>query len=186
MFAKSDHAFRRRSASSTPSRSIIINVVSWVLLALVISTLVARFAMKLSRRIHGKIVLRDMLLVAAAVSIIWLHMMGQGTDDGQLFSFGQTIAVSLQWKDDQSERHLQSSYDDSLYQKACCSGFGLFCVVDSTRLHMFPTSSSLRTWAAPRYTSACSCGSCLRGASSSMHPIFSSSSLPSGQSVRSL
>jgi hypothetical protein len=114
------HVLQRRNAVPTPGRSTIINVVSWVLLALVISILIARFAVKLSRRTGWRRIAQDdVLLISAAVREIKVHIMALVTDRYQLLSFGQTIAVSIQWKDHKSERHLQSSYNDPAYQKVC-------------------------------------------------------------------
>ena len=61
---------RRRSASpSSSARETTINVLSWVFLALVISTLITRFAVKLSRRTSRRVVqLDDGFLLLAAVS----------------------------------------------------------------------------------------------------------------------
>ncbi|KAF3037408.1 hypothetical protein E8E11_004495 [Didymella keratinophila] len=101
MLTVSAYALEQRDAISSLSRSTIINIVSWVLLALVITTLIARFAVKLSRDTSRRRPAQDdVLLVVAA-----------------LLSFGQTIAVSIQWKDNKSERHLQTWYDDPAFQK---------------------------------------------------------------------
>ncbi|KAF1925078.1 uncharacterized protein M421DRAFT_264518 [Didymella exigua CBS 183.55] len=99
-----------RDFISAYSRSIVINIVSWVLFAFVISTLVARFAAKLSRRTTRRLLAIDEVLLVSAA----------------LFSFGQTIAISIQWKDSKSERHLQSLYDDALYQKSAYVSSVLF------------------------------------------------------------
>jgi hypothetical protein len=59
---------RRRSASPSSERETAVNVVSWVFLALVVSTLITRFAVKLSRRTSKKVVqLDDGFLLLAAV-----------------------------------------------------------------------------------------------------------------------
>ena len=62
---------RRRSVSSSSAaaRETTINVLSWVFLALVVSTLITRFAVKLSRRTSRRVVqLDDGFLLLAAVS----------------------------------------------------------------------------------------------------------------------
>ncbi|KAH6629289.1 hypothetical protein C7974DRAFT_394220 [Boeremia exigua] len=94
---------RRQAAGSTVSRETTINIVSWVSLALVIITLIARFAVKLSRRTTRRILkLDDGFLILAA-----------------LFSFGQTVAVSLQWKKVASQQITDlSRSDEVVYQKA--------------------------------------------------------------------
>lgn len=64
---------RRRSApsSSSSARETAVYVVSWVFLALVISTLITRFAVKLSRRTSRRVVqLDDGFLLLAAVGEI--------------------------------------------------------------------------------------------------------------------
>lgn len=62
---------RRRSATSSLGRETTINVVSWVFLALVASTLITRLAVKLSRRTSKKVLqLDDGFLLLAAVSDI--------------------------------------------------------------------------------------------------------------------
>jgi hypothetical protein len=120
------YAIERRDTVSTPSRSTIINIVSWVLLALVISTLIARFAVKLSRRTNRRQLAQDdVLLVLAAVRRDKPRMMDLFADGDQFFSFGQTIAVSIQWKDTKSARHLESSNDDAISQKVYSANSGL-------------------------------------------------------------
>lgn len=128
MSTASNHVLQRRDTISPLSRSTVINIVSWVLLALVISTLIARFAVKLSRTTtRGRIAQDDVLLVLAAVRKIRMHITRQIANAEQLLSFGQTVAVSLQWKDTKSERHLQSSYDDPIFQKVCSPNIDLTC-----------------------------------------------------------
>lgn len=62
---------RRRSAFSSSARETTVNVVSWIFLALVVSTLITRFAVKLSRRTSKRVVqLDDGFLLLAAVSEI--------------------------------------------------------------------------------------------------------------------
>ena len=62
---------RRRSASSSSARETTVNVVSWIFLALVVSTLITRFAVKLSRRTSKRVVqLDDGFLLLEAVSEI--------------------------------------------------------------------------------------------------------------------
>jgi hypothetical protein len=61
----------RRGASSSSDRETTVNVVSWIFLALVISTLITRFAVKLSRRTSKRVVQSDDgFLLLAAVSEI--------------------------------------------------------------------------------------------------------------------
>lgn len=122
------YALERRAVIPPPSRSTTINIVSWVLLALTISTLVARFAVKLSGRTSQRRIAKDeVLLVVAAVRATSTHMISWITNGGQLFSFGQTVAVSTQWKDNKSERQLQTSYDNSAFQKVCTANTYLIC-----------------------------------------------------------
>lgn len=122
------YALDRRDVISSPSRSTIINIVSWVLLALVISTLIARFAVKLSRRkSRRRLAQDDVLLAVTAVRVTKHRIMKQITDGKQLLSFGQTIAISIQWKDNKSQRHLQTSYDDPVFQKVCSQNANPIC-----------------------------------------------------------
>ena len=128
MSTVSAYALERRAAISSLSRSTITNIVSWVLLALVTTTLIARFAVKLSRRTsRRRLAQDDVLLVVAAVGVTKIHIMDYLTDGEQLLSFGQTTAVSIQWKDNKSERHLQTSYDDPAFQKVCSANTDLIC-----------------------------------------------------------
>lgn len=77
-----------------------MNVVTWILLALVICTLAARFTVKLSRRTTRKLLnVDDIFLLLAAVSYVKSETLSTMADKDQLFSFGQTMAVSIQWRD---------------------------------------------------------------------------------------
>lgn len=70
---------RRKSAPMT-DRGTMLNIVSWMLLAVVVCTLIARFAMKLSMKTRRRRLGLDDLFIALAA----------------LFSFGQTVAVSVE------------------------------------------------------------------------------------------
>ena len=63
----------RRETAPMANRGTVLNIVSWMLLAIVVCTLIARFAMKLSipsrRRRLG---LDDLFIALAAVS--WIHI----------------------------------------------------------------------------------------------------------------
>lgn len=114
------HVLLWRDLNSPLSRGTIINIVTWVSWALVISTLIARFAVKLSRRTTREQVGKDdVLLALAAVRRARVHISRQIANAEQLLSFGQSIAVFLQWKDTEGERHLQSFYDGPIFQKVC-------------------------------------------------------------------
>lgn len=64
-------SMRRRDEILPTNWRTVTNVVSWVLLALVITTLIARFAVKLSRRTTRRILLQDdVFLLLAAVSFL--------------------------------------------------------------------------------------------------------------------
>ncbi|KAF2633992.1 hypothetical protein BU25DRAFT_486968 [Macroventuria anomochaeta] len=97
------NALQRRGATSPLSRGTIINIISWALLALVISTLIARFAVKLARRTNRRLLAQDdIFLIMAAV-----------------FSFGQAVAVSIQWKDATGQQVSdKSSNDETVFQKS--------------------------------------------------------------------
>lgn len=75
----------------------MLNIVSWMLLAVVVCTLIARFAMKLSvttrRRRLG---LDDLFIALAAVSRESQSSCQIPNSPTQLFSFGQTVAVSIE------------------------------------------------------------------------------------------
>lgn len=58
---------QRRDVASPHGRDTIVNVVAWVFLALVVSTLVTRFAVKLSRSNKRRLQPDDGLLLLAAV-----------------------------------------------------------------------------------------------------------------------
>jgi hypothetical protein len=91
-----------------------MNIVSWVLLALVIFTLIARFAIKLSRTTKD-----DIFLLLAAVRNLNSIPSSRLTNQDQLFSFGQTVSVSIQWKDITSQRTSDMlPRDEAVYQKA--------------------------------------------------------------------
>lgn len=90
----------RRTASLPRHEKTIMNVVTWILLALVICTLAARFTVKLSRRTTRKLLnVDDIFLLLAAVSYVKSETLSTMADKDQLFSFGQTMAVSIQWRD---------------------------------------------------------------------------------------
>jgi hypothetical protein len=69
MGVMADRAVLKRTTISMGSRGNVINIVSWMLLAVVVCTLVARFVMKISmktkRRRFG---LDDLFIALAAVS----------------------------------------------------------------------------------------------------------------------
>ncbi|KAJ4983670.1 hypothetical protein SVAN01_10828 [Stagonosporopsis vannaccii] len=101
----------RRATNPPHDEKTIMNVVSWILLALVICTLVARFTVKLSRRtIRQVLKLDDIFLLLAA-----------------LFSFGQTMAVSIQWRDVANQQLMGLPEDKrAVYQKAAYASHLLF------------------------------------------------------------
>ncbi|KAH3914062.1 hypothetical protein HBI56_053860 [Parastagonospora nodorum] len=80
MGATVDRAVLRRTTISMGSRGNVINIVSWMLLAVVVCTLVARFAMKVSMKTKRRRFGLDDLFIALAA----------------LFSFGQTVVVSIE------------------------------------------------------------------------------------------
>jgi hypothetical protein len=69
MGATVDRAVLRRTTISMGSRGNVINIVSWMLLAVVVCTLVARFAMKVSMKTKWRrFGLDDLFIALAAVS----------------------------------------------------------------------------------------------------------------------
>ena len=59
----------RRETSPMANRGTILNIVSWMLLAIVVCTLIARFAMKLSIKTgRRRLGLDDVFIVLATVS----------------------------------------------------------------------------------------------------------------------
>ncbi|KAF2029803.1 hypothetical protein EK21DRAFT_112479 [Setomelanomma holmii] len=79
MIAFVHHDLYTRQTAPIVDRGTILNIVSWILLAIVVCTLTARFAMKLSMRTgRRKLGLDDFFIGLAA-----------------LFSFSQTVAVSV-------------------------------------------------------------------------------------------
>lgn len=73
-------SFVRRKTAQMTDRGTMLNIVSWMLLAVVVCTLIARFAMKLSMKTKRRRLGLDDFFIALAA----------------LFSFGQTVAVSIE------------------------------------------------------------------------------------------
>jgi ABC-type amino acid transport system permease subunit len=62
-------ALRKRQTAPMADRGTIMNIVSWILLAIVVCTLIARFAMKLSMKTRKRrLGLDDLFIGLAAVS----------------------------------------------------------------------------------------------------------------------
>jgi hypothetical protein len=62
-------ALHRRQTAPMANRGTVMNIVSWMLLAVVVCTLIARFAMKLSMKTRKKrLGLDDLFISLAAVS----------------------------------------------------------------------------------------------------------------------
>jgi hypothetical protein len=69
MFGSVTHALFRRQTVPMANRGTVMNVVSWMLLAIVVCTLIARFAMKLSMKTQRrKLGLDDIFIGLAVVS----------------------------------------------------------------------------------------------------------------------
>lgn len=128
-----------RRTAPIADRGTIISIVSWLLLAIVVCILIARFAVKLSLKTRRKKLGLDDLFITLSA----------------LFSFGQTIAVSIEAMEVLGQHtHDLTGQQTVVYQKVSreqihtTSGSA---ETDLTRLSTLHVSSTSQTWAVRGY-----------------------------------
>lgn len=102
MLGHTAHTLYPRRTAPIADRGTVISIVSWILLAIVVCILIARYAVKLSLKTRGRKLGLDDLFIALSA----------------LFSFGQTTAVSIEAMEVLGQHKLDlSGHQTVIYQK---------------------------------------------------------------------